>query len=240
MKESKKLSIVFGITCFALVFGITLQTRTVNQTNSEMSQNHKLNNLRADVLKSKEKYEKEFKKLEEAELTLEKQRESSISENSELAKKEEEIKNDNEIIGMTDVTGPGVIIQLSDSDTDIRTALDTSALIVHDIDILSVINELKNAGAEAISINDQRIVNSTGIVCGGNIININEQKVGAPFEIKAIGLPEQLAAVDRPGSYIELLKQDGIEVDFKKVNQLTIPKYEGIIPIDNLTNIEKK
>ena len=240
MKESKKLSIVFGITCFALVFGITLQTRTVNQTNSEMSQNHKLNNLRADVLKSKEKYEKEFKKLEEAELTLEKQRESSISENSELAKKEEEIKKDNEIIGMTDVTGPGVIIQLSDSDTDIRTALDTSALIVHDIDILSVINELKNAGAEAISINDQRIVNSTGIVCGGNIININEQKVGAPFEIKAIGLPEQLAAVDRPGSYIELLKQDGIEVDFKKVNQLTIPKYEGIIPIDNLTNIEKK
>ena len=97
------------------------------------------------------------------------------------------------------------------------------------MDVLSVINELKNAGAEAISINDQRIVPTTGIICGGNIIDINGQKVGAPFEIKAIGLPEQLAALERTGGYLELLKSYSIEVSLKKSNNITIPKYTGTI-----------
>ncbi len=238
MKEKTKIAIIFGITCFALITGVIVQIRTVNQVDSELTQNHELNSLRGDVLKAKEKYENEFAKLEEAEKTLESQRETSIENNSELSEKEEEIRKDNEIIGMTDITGPGVIITLSDSLINTGLVLDASSLIVHDIDILSVINELKNAGAEAISINDQRIVNTTGIVCGGNIIDINEQKVGAPFEIKAIGLPEQLAAVDRPGGYLELLKRDGIEVDFEKVDEITVPKYTGVITLDNLTAVE--
>ena len=131
--------------------------------------------------------------------------------------------------GMTDVTGPGVIVTLSDSKKDVNTVLNANELVVHDADVLSVINELKNAGAEAISINDQRLVPTSSIVCGGNIIEINGEKVGAPFEIKAIGLPEQLAALSRPGGYLEYLKRDTIGVDLKKSNSITIPKYTGVI-----------
>ena len=107
--------------------------------------------------------------------------------------------------------------------------MNASDLVVHDADVLSVINELKNAGAEAISINDQRIVPTSSIVCGGNIIEINGEKVGAPFIIKAIGLPEQLSALTRPGGYLEILKNASIEVSLKKSNNITIPKYTGVI-----------
>ena len=102
-------------------------------------------------------------------------------------------------------------------------------MVVHDLDVLSVINELKNAGAEAISINDQRLTPNSGIICGGNIIDVNGEKVGAPFVIKAIGLPEQLAALNRPGGYLVRLKEYSIGVEFKKSNNITIPKYTGTL-----------
>ncbi len=239
MENKIKITIIFGITCFALTLGITMQINAANEANSEVSQNYELNNLRADVLKSKENYENKYRELEEAEKELEEQRKSSIENNSDLELKEEELKKAEEIAGLTEVSGPGVTIMLTDSDIEIGAVLDASRLIVHDIDILSVINELKNAGAEAISINDQRIVSTTGIICGGNIIDINGQKVGAPFEIKAIGLPEQLAAVDRPGGYLDIMRQDSIQVEFEKVDNLTIPKYSGVTLFNNLISIEE-
>ena len=133
------------------------------------------------------------------------------------------------MIGLTEVNGPGVTVTLTDSKKDISSSLNPSDLVVHDLDVLSVINELKNAGAEAISINDQRLTPNSGIICGGNIIDINGEKVGAPFIIKAIGLPEQLAALNRPGGYLATLKEYNIGVEFKKSNNITIPKYTGTI-----------
>ena len=206
-----------------------MQIRTVKESNSTVSNNYEENSLRAEVLKYKEKYDNKYKELEKAEKELEKQRQNATQNNSDLESKEEEIKQGNKILGLSEVTGPGVIVTLSDSKKDISSALDPSSLVVHDLDVLSVINELQNVGAEAISINDQRIVPTTGIICGGNIIDINQEKVGAPFVIKAIGLPEQLAALSRPGGYLETLKGYSIGVELKKSNNITIPKYSGTL-----------
>lgn len=229
MTNKKTISIVLGIMCFALTLGICVQVRTVKNSNSIVSQNYEENNLRAEVLKYKEKYDNKYEELQEAESELEKERESSTQNNSELEEKESQIKEGNKIIGLAEVTGPGVIITLSDSKKDASTVLNASSLLVHDVDVLSVINELKNAGAEAISINDQRLIPTSGIICGGNVININGEKVGAPFVIKAIGLPEQLAGLSRPGGYLERLEADSVGVELKKYNSITIPKYTGVI-----------
>lgn len=226
--ESKKtIGIVLGVMCFALTLGICVQVRTVKSTNSKVSQNYEENNLRAEVLKYKERYENKYEELEKAEAELEKERQNSTQNNEDLENKEREIQQGNKIIGLTEVTGPGVIVTLGDSKKDANSVLNASDLLVHDADVLSVINELKNAGAEAISINNQRLVPTSSIVCGGNIIEINGEKVGAPFEIKAIGLPEQLAALSRPGGYLEILKNATVEVSLKKSNNITIPKYTG-------------
>ena len=222
MLNQKVISVVLGIMCFALTLGICIQIRTVKGTNTAVSNNYEENNLRAEVLRYKEKYDNKYKELE-------KERQNATKDNSELEEKESEITVGNKMIGLTDVTGAGVIVTLSDSKKDSSSVLNPSSLLVHDVDILSVVNELKNAGAEAISINDQRIVPTTGISCGGNIIDINGEKVGAPFVIKAIGLPEQLAGLSRQGGYLELLKGYSVEAELKKSNNITIPKYTGVI-----------
>ena len=163
--NKKTISIVLGIMCFALTLGICIQIRTVENSNSKVSNNYQENNLRAEVLKYKEKYDNKYSELEKAEKELEKKREDSTKNNSELAEKEEQIKEGNKILGLTEITGPGVIVTLSDSKKDASSVLNPSTLLVHDVDILGVVNELKNAGAEAISINGQRLVNSTAITC---------------------------------------------------------------------------
>ena len=220
-------SIVLGLMCVLLTFGIFLQMRTVENSNVKVSQNYEENNLRAEVLKFKEKYDNEQKLLEKAENELEKERESATKNNSELENAEISIKKANKMIGLSEVKGPGVIVTLKDSQKNMANVMNIADFIVHDLDILSVINELKNAGAEAISINDERVVTTSAILCDGNVVSINKEKVGVPFVIKAIGLPEGLAALDRPGGYLQYLRQYDIEASLEKSNEITIPKYNG-------------
>ena len=228
--NKEKIGLALGIMCAVLVFGIIVQIKTINSTNPTYSSSNTVNNLRDEVLKEKEKYDNRYEELEKAEKELEKERESSTGNNGELTSVEEQIKEGNKLLGLTEVSGEGIIVTLKDNTAQVTNSLlDASDLVVHDMDVLSVINELKNAGAEAISINDQRIVTTTGIVCDGNVIQINGQKVGAPFEIKAIGLSEQLAALSRPGGYLSILQEYGIGTELVKSKNITIPKYSGSI-----------
>ena len=240
MNNKKEASIILGIVCFILVFAISMQIKTVKNSNSTMSQDLEENNLRAEVLKYKERYDKKYEELENAEKELEEERQKASTEDNELKDIEEQIKQGNKLIGFTEVTGPGVILTLSDSKISSNSALvgDLNELLVHDMDVLSVINELKLAGAEAISINGQRLMSTSSITCGGNIITINGERVGAPFEIKAIGLPEQLAALSRPGGYLSILNDYGIGTDLKKSDSVTISKYPGVINFEYAKTIK--
>lgn len=226
-----KISIVLGIMCFALTYGTILQIKTVENSNVKVSQNYEENNLRAEVLKVKEKYDNKSKDLEKAEKELEKERKEATQNNTELEDAEIQIKKANKLLGLTEVKGPGVILTLRDGKATQNTK-NITGLIVHDIDVLSVINELKNAGAEAISINDQRVVSTTAFSCEGNVININNVKVGTPFVIKAIGLPESFEVLTRPGSYLELLENDSVEIKLEKSNEVSIPKYTGKLEME--------
>ena len=230
MTNKKVISIVLGLMCFALTLGICIQIKTVKESNSTVSQNYEENNLRAKVLRYKERYDNRIKEIENLDKELEKQIDQATEKNSSLEEAQNQIQEGNKIIGTTDVTGPGVIITLSDSKLDPTTVLNPSDLLLHDIDVLSIINELKNTGAEAISINDQRVVSTTSIQCGGAIININGERVGSPFTIKAIGLPENLANLDRPQGYLDILRDKyQIGAELKKSNNISIPKYSGVI-----------
>ena len=235
--NKKVISIVLGLMCFALTLGICIQIRTVKDSNSTVSQNYEENNLRAEVLKYKEKYDNLLKETEKVDSQLQEQIESATKNNSELEEAKNQINDGNKMIGLTEVTGPGIILTIADSDIDSSSVLDPSNFIIHDIDLLKVVNELKNAGAEAISINNQRIILTTPIICGGNIININGEKIGSPFEIKAIGSPEALANLSRPGGWLSKLEDRGIKVSTpKKSNSITIPKYSGVLNFKYISN----
>lgn len=236
MPNKKLISIILGVMCFALTLGIVVQIRTIKSTNSTISQNQEANELRDEILRYKERYDNRFAQLEEAEKELEKEREEATQNNSELEQARQQITEGNKLTGITEVTGPGVIITLTDGTGIATSTLNPSQLIVHDLDILSVVNELINAGAEAISINDQRWVLTTAISCRGNTIDINGERIGAPFVIKAIGLPEYLAGLERVGGYLELMRGQGVGVNLERSNNITIPKYSGVINFQYLNS----
>jgi len=136
--------------------------------------------------------------------------------------------------GFCDVEGPGVRIIIDDNrnyDISDDNILD---YITHNSDILYVIYDLKNAGAEAISVNGQRIISTSEVTCEGPIIKINNQYIVPPFEILAIGDPDALYfAMTMPDSkikelqfrqlYVRIVKEKRIKIS--GYNRKTIPKY---------------
>ena len=146
---------------------------------------------------------------------------------------EEQITLNNNLLGLTDLEGKGIELTIKD-DPNINTENvaildDISNHLVHDNDLRMIVNELKNAGAEAISINDQRIVTTTAITCIGNVIKINDEKVSSPFVIKAICFPERMETLTRGGGYLDFIDDYGIVVSLKKLEKVRIPKYTGVI-----------
>lgn len=167
--SKNKIAITLGIVCCILTVAICVQINTIKVTNMAVGQAFSENELRDEVLKWKEKYENISKELDNAEKRLAKIREESTQDDSEATGKEEQIRLNNNILGITNLEGKGIEMTLTDDPTATRETIgkleDISDHIVHDADLRALVNELKNAGAEAISINGQRLVNTTAITC---------------------------------------------------------------------------
>jgi len=133
------------------------------------------------------------------------------------------------IAGTVAVHGPGIIVVLKDS--PLRTPSETQEVvndhIVHDDDIRGVVNDLFVAGAEAISVNGQRLMATSSIRCVGPVVLVNSTQVAPPFIIKAIGKPETLeGALKLPmGVADALFLLDMIEVT--KEPDIVVPAYTG-------------
>lgn len=232
--NNKKTAISIGIVCLLLCVGIVVQIRTTKGTNQVVSESLEGNDLRDQVLKWKEKYDETTASLNNAEKALSKIREEATKNTEGSSEKQEEIKNNNILLGLTDVEGEGVIISLKDNNTVTADSLastdDITYYLVHDSDLRNLVNELENSGAEAISINDERIVSTTSITCEGTVININGNKVSSPFTIEAIGPGFKMySALKRPGGYVEKLNSTGITTTVKQAEKVKISKFAGII-----------
>lgn len=241
MKQNAKLLIIFAVMSMALTCGLCIQMKTVNNNGTTVNLTAAQSELKSEILKISERYDNLSEELDRLENDLEKERKNSTSSNSELAILEESIKEKKLSLGLTEVTGTGVKIVLNDSNMSTITNpfVNASDLLVHDGDLIRVVNELFNADAEAVAINGQRVVVTTAIECDGNVIKVNGTKIGTPFEITAIGYPEQLAGLQRPGGTLEALESRGLVVSLTKQNSVKIPKYSGTIKFSYATNVEK-
>lgn len=137
--------------------------------------------------------------------------------------------------GTTAVEGRGIIITIDDSKTSRPdlAGVDPAAVLTHDTDLLMLVNELRAAGAEAIAINDQRVVFSSAIRCVGPVIHVNNHPIAAPFTISAIGKPETLAgAVNLPFGVLDSLKQLGIKATVVKRDKIHLPAVSVLPPFE--------
>lgn len=229
--NKKQVAITLGIMCVVLTSGIAIQIRTMNSAGSTASRTLVDNELRDNVLKWKEKYDNLSGELKKAEKELEEVRQIATQDDTTASAKEEELQKNNVLLGLTNVVGSGIVIELEDGDNPILAVDNPSDLLIHNDDLISLVNELKNAGAEAIEINEQRIVNTSSITCEGNIIKINGEKIGSPCTIKAIGAQAMLyGSITRTGSYLDVMKERGVNVkSVSQEDEIHIAKYSGTV-----------
>ncbi len=234
MKEINKTKkrgviLILSMMLFLLSFLICWQFKTVTASQSDILQLQREDTLRDEVVKWKTSYENISEKLTETESKL-KEYMNNISQTdktTELLKNE--IEDTNKLAGLTEVKGPGILITMEDAEVLNPNYLQEDQ-IIHDTDILRVVNELRASGAEAISINEQRVTNLTAIRCVGPTILVNDIKIGAPFKIKAIGNADNLySGINLIGGIVDTMKRYGIQVDVKKQDEVTIPRYEGVV-----------
>ena len=229
--NKKSISLVLGIMCLILTYGIAVQVKNVSGTGTAVATTASENQLRDTVLKAKEKYDNLYEELERMETQLEIERTNSTQNNTELSKLENTIKEGNKVLGLSEVTGYGIIVIVDDNkNVTLKNIIDPNWL-VHYLDLIHIVNELKSVGAEAISINGQRIITTSAIECDGNVVMVNGEKISAPFEIKAIGLPESLMSITMYGSYVYNLENERLDISIEKSDKekITIPKYTGVI-----------
>ena len=236
-----KIALTLGILCCILTIAISIQVKTIDDSDSTVSKTLTGNELRDQILKWKEKYDKASKDLEKAEQKLENTRLQATKNDENALNKENEIKKDNILLGLTDVTGSGIIITLKDNNSVKRSNLgpldNIELYLVHAGDLVEVVNALRNAGAEAISINGQRITNFSSIYCAGNVVVVNGEKISSPIEIKAIGSPELLyGSITIPGGYLELMGDTGVMIDIKKSENISIDKYDKVLKAKYMRN----
>jgi uncharacterized protein YlxW (UPF0749 family) len=135
--------------------------------------------------------------------------------------------------GLEPVTGPGVTISLADApDEPIEaTTGDVSELLVHQQDIQAVVNALWAGGAEAMTLQGQRVIATTGIKCVGNTVVLHGVPYSPPYRISAIGPTQTMLSSVTASPYIQfyldVVKRSGLGWDVDVDPDLHLPGYEG-------------
>ena len=135
------------------------------------------------------------------------------------------------LAGLTPVQGPGLSVTLRDSKKPLPGGVNIpgNVTLIHDTDIEQVVNELKAAGAEAIAINDQRLVGMSPIRSVGPVIDVNGVPQAPPFVIKSIGDARTMrAALNLRGGVADMLRRyDPAMISLQPSPALTLPAYSG-------------
>ncbi len=141
--------------------------------------------------------------------------------------------------GRTELVGPGVTVTLSDAPKELQLEADEDEidyLVVHQQDIQAVVNAMWEAGAEAVTIQGQRVVTTTGIKCAGSTVELNGLYFPQPYVISAIGNPSQLEAGILSDDYLAIYRaqseDERVQVgwEFEREERIEAPSYDGLLP----------
>lgn len=227
-KDIKKgkitMTITIGIACFCLVLVMFMQFKIVNETDITSIENMREAELRTQLANWKSKYEEADQAYQEIQAKIDeyKQTKQSNEETEKLVNSE--LEQINLLLGKTDVEGQGIEITIKNNEEVDK---------IQDRDLLLIVNSLKLSGAEAISINEERIINMSDIVdIGNNFIKINGQRILEPYVIRAIGDPAYLeSGLIGNGGVVDTMRKIGQDVTINKQNKVKITKYNGEIKI---------
>jgi uncharacterized protein YlxW (UPF0749 family) len=148
--------------------------------------------------------------------------------------------------GTVAVTGPGLTIKLDDAPTDAParndSAISPDVLVVHQQDIQGVMNALWAGGAEAMALEDQRVISTSAFRCVGNVLRLEGRLYSPPYEVRAIGDPAKLRAALGDSPAVQAYVRDASEVGLgwnvatsSSSSPLRLPAYSGATDLSHAT-----
>jgi uncharacterized protein YlxW (UPF0749 family) len=151
----------------------------------------------------------------------------------------EELGNARIALGLLPVKGPGISLELADSTMMAGGEFGgQDVYVIHDFDLVQIANELWAAGAEAISINGQRLVSGSAITCSARLIKVNDVTISGPFTVKAIGNKKNLmSALNIRDGALDRLRVLQFQVKLTPEDEIVVPpisvgsKYEYAQPL---------
>ncbi len=220
-KGQVTITITIGIVFLILTAVIFVQFKTINQTDITSLENMREDELRTEISSFKQKIDGLKKQISDTDSKIKEYQEAIDSNKKASELLTQELEQQNNLLGKNDVKGNGIIVTLTD----------TAEQKITSEDLRELLNELKEAGAEAISINGQRIVYDSYIVdIGDTYIRINgEEMIVSPYEVKAIGNPTYLESglSKKQYGYIDTKLEEGKDVKLERKDNILINKYTG-------------
>jgi uncharacterized protein YlxW (UPF0749 family) len=240
----KKHWMAMTLVCFIIGLLLMVQLHTQAEV-AKSNPNASINELTGTLIQMEKKVENLGKEAEDLRGQLKQYKEGegfkrALSEQTEKARM---------AAGMVELQGPGIIITLDDSPLAGQNILDrtddVNKYLIHDSYLRDLVNNLWMAGAEAIAINEQRLVSSSEIECGGPTILVNSVELVPKFTIKAIGDPNTLVnSLPTSDTYqtLKAMKQsNGLIFDVAPAEKkITIPAFKGATSFRFATPVSQK
>jgi uncharacterized protein YlxW (UPF0749 family) len=138
---------------------------------------------------------------------------------------------------VTEVSGPGVVVQLDDAPpaAEVAPGFTADDYVVHEQDVHAVMNALWAGGAQAMSVMDQRVLATSAVRCVGSTLLVHGQVFPPPYRVTAVGPPERMLRamdlsprLDLYRQYVDLL---GLELEVRSDESVTVPAYEGPLAV---------
>lgn len=223
-KTVNRGKIILSVVSLTLGFILAFSFSVSQKRNQEIATNSatfgQTESVRQELIEQKERNKELSEELREVQETIreyEQQAGSNTSSLDELVKEAEALRL---LTGEVPVKGEGYRVQLEDGEYD-PDQVNPNDYIVHEGHVYMVINELKIAGAEAVSVNGKRIHETSYIRCTGPVITVDGETFPAPFIIEAIGNSSTLSeAVELSGGILDQLKGQQIRIQTEKVSEL--------------------
>lgn len=215
-----------------LVSTIIIQFKSVDQYKKSDLESLREDELKTQIASYKSKYEETQQQYQENQNKIA-DYDTTSKENKQTSNLvDDELEQTEALLGLTNVKGEGVVITLTDSEDDHFTSENIRYLV----------NELKYAGAEAISINGYRVINLSDIVTINNsfIVMNGKVRLNSPYEIKAIGDRKYLTSTlnMKNSGFVDLMKSSNLGVTVKESDNITINKYTDEIKNEYMKEVK--
>lgn len=236
MKKFKKGQLEITLVCIVIGIMIVMQYKSVAQLGGSVS-NTRAQELTGQLNQLQKEKESLTSTVSELENRINEYEDQAAQDNRIVENLRKNIQEAKMLAGQTDVRGSGIIISLDYTPLDGEEYFDP--FLIYPEYLLLLLNELNSAGAEAISINNQRIISTSEVRLAGNHIVINGQKFSSPFTFQIIGDAQTLeSAIQLRGGIVELLNSVYVQVNIKREEDIIIPKYEGVIEYEYAKPVE--